>query len=144
MANLNQRLKDNMKMKKCLFDKPCFNAPQTFKRLKKPPAILSFSANPGSHVYTNLWNNCALLKLLVFLMRPFSKGKDRAAATVCFATTSKDLKGHGGSFIQVIPNPNDLYIFIQMIIYIIPIRTVGLSSHCPRPWTLTFKSSCGN
>jgi hypothetical protein len=101
MAKLNKRLQDNIKMKRCLFDKLCFNAPSMVRKLKRPPAILAFSANPGSHVNTNLWNHCALLKVLVFVLRPFSKSKDRAAATVCFAATAKDLKGHGGSYIQV-------------------------------------------
>ncbi|CAG9785741.1 unnamed protein product [Diatraea saccharalis] len=64
----------------------------------KSKGIYVNSLHPGNMVYTNLSNSWWLFRLAFFLVRPFTKSLQQAAATTVYVATDSDLDGVTGLY----------------------------------------------
>jgi WW domain-containing oxidoreductase len=67
---------------------------------RRPRDVLCFSVHPGNLFSSSFQNQWWLLRLLYFLVRPFTKSLAQAAATSCFAATAGELAPIGGCYLN--------------------------------------------
>lgn len=69
-------------------------------KLLQTKGISVFSCHPGNMVYTNLYNNWWLYRLMFYFVRPFTKSMQQAAASSIFCATAPELTGITGYYIN--------------------------------------------